>query len=82
MITTVELTLYPLQDEYLPVIKQFIEHLHSYEGIQLQTVPTCTIMMGEHDLIFDVLKTATRWSKEHQGKVVFVSKILPGYEAL
>lgn len=82
MITTVELTLYPLQDEYLPIIKQFIEHLHSYAGLTLQTVPTCTIMMGEHEAVFSALQDATRWSFEQQGKVVFVSKILPGYQAL
>lgn len=81
MKTSVELTLYPLKDNYLPLIKAFIEHLHSYEGLSLQTFPTATIMIGEHAVVMQALSDAIAWHTENQGKAVFVSKILPNYEA-
>lgn len=79
---SIELTLYPLQDEYLPIIQAFINKLNSYKGLKLQTFPTATILSGDYDTAMDCLKDALRWSAEHQGKAVFVAKILPNYEAL
>lgn len=79
---TVELTLYPLQDNYLPVIQGFIEKLNTYEGLKIQTFPTATIIGGDYDLVMDCLKESVRWNTEHQGKAVFVAKLLPNYEAI
>lgn len=79
---SVELTMYPLQDQYLPVIEAFIEHLNTYDGLKVETFPTATILMGGHDVVMETLKDAMVWSHEQQGKAVFVAKFLPGYEAL
>ena len=37
-----EITMYPLQDKYLPIIENFIDHLKSYKDITLEVFPTCT----------------------------------------
>ena len=79
---SVELTLYPLQDEYLQIIQAFIEKLNSYQGLKIQTFPTATIIGGDYDAVMDCLKESLRWSTENQGKAVFVAKILPNYEAI
>lgn len=79
---SVELTMYPLQDEYLLPIKTFINHLNTYEDLKVETVPTATILMGDYDVVMAALNDAMRWSHETLGKAVFVAKFLPGYEAL
>lgn len=82
MILSAEITMYPLQDEYLSAIQAIIKKLNTYDGIQIQTFPTATILMGDYDLVMDALKEAMRWSVEECGKAVFVTKFLPGYSAL
>lgn len=82
MLLSAEITMYPLQEEYIPVIRAFIEKLNTFENLQVETVPTATILMGDYDVVMEVLKEAMRWSHEHQGKAVFITKFLPGYEAL
>lgn len=82
MLLSAEITMYPLQEEYIPVIQSFIEKLNTYSDLKVQTVPTATIIMGEFDVVMDVLKDAMKWSREQQGKAVFITKFLPGYEAL
>lgn len=82
MKASLELTLYPLQDNYLPDITAFIAHLNSYSDLSLQTFPTATVICGDYDTVMDCLKAAVRWNTEQQGKAVFVAKILPNYEAL
>ena len=79
---SVELTMYPLQDDYLPKIQGFIEKLAGASGIKRETFPTCTVMTGEHDEVMDLLSSMMKWSHENLGKAVFVAKFLPGYEAL
>ena len=36
---SIELTAYPLEDKYLPVIENFIEHLKNYKNIKLEVYP-------------------------------------------
>ena len=77
-----EITMYPLQDEYLPAIQAVIKKLNTYPDIQVQTFPTATIVMGEYEHVMAVLTEVMRWSVEHCGKAVFVTKFLPNYSAL
>tara|TARA_Y100001936_G_C15797176_1_gene519571 strand:- start:420 stop:668 length:249 start_codon:yes stop_codon:yes gene_type:complete len=79
---SVELTAYPLEDKYLPVIEKFIEHLRSYKNIKLEVFPTCSVLFGKHDDVMDVLSLSIKWSVENKKKIVFVSKFLPDYEAI
>ena len=79
---SVELTAYPLEDKYLPVIEKFIEHLRGYKNIKLEVFPTCSVLFGKHDDVMDVLSLSIKWSVENKKKIVFVSKFLPDYEAI
>lgn len=78
---SVEITLYPLQDDYLPIIKACIEKINSFEGLDINTVPTATIVVGEYQDVMSMLNDVIAWSFEQFGKCVFVAKFLPGYEA-
>ena len=33
---SIELTAYPLEDEYLPVVEKYIKHLRSYKNIKIE----------------------------------------------
>lgn len=81
MILSAEITLYPLQDDYLPIIKATINKLNSFSNISIYTVPTATILIGEYDEVMDAIKETVKWSYESYGKCVFITKYLPGYEA-
>lgn len=78
---SVELTLYPLQDNYLDIIKATITKLNQYSAIEVHTFPTATILIGDYEHLMDVLKDCMRWSVEEFGKCVFIAKFLPNYEA-
>lgn len=81
MIMTAEITMYPFQENYIPPIRAFIDKLAASENLQVDTFPTCTVLVGEYDLIMDVLKEAMAWSHRESGNAVFVSKFIPGYPA-
>ena len=74
--------MYPLQDKYLPIIENFIHHLKSYKGITLEVFPTSTVVMGDFDVVMQVISSSIKWSADNKDKAVFVAKFLPNYEAL
>ena len=79
---SIELTAYPLEDEYLPVVEKYIKHLRSYKNIKIEVFPTCSVLFGKHDDVMEALSSSIKWSVENKNKVVFISKFLPNYEAI
>lgn len=75
---TVELSLYPLSENYVPVIRDFITRLRTYKDLEIVTNATSTQIVGEHAYIFEILskETAITFSSGH---CVFVMKVL-GFE--
>ena len=78
---TVEISMYPVRDDYLPPIKDFIARLNEYSQLEVETTPTATRVLGEYDDVMDMLKTTIAASHEKFGTCVFVTKFIPGYEA-
>ena len=78
MTLTAELSLYPFNPDYIPPIKGFIAFLNDVDGLHVETHATCTIISGEDQLVFDTLRDGLRWCSDQHGKVVLVSKFLPG----
>ncbi len=81
MQVSIDISLYPNQQDFIPPIKDFIEQLNQYTDIDVQTFPTATIVIGDFDRVMDILKTEIKAYREKHGMGVFVTKILPGYEA-
>lgn len=71
-----EITMYPLQDKYLPIIEDFIDHLKIYKDITLEVFPTCTVIMGNFDVVMEVVSSSIKWSTNNRDKAVFVAKFL------
>ncbi|MCC5880546.1 MAG: thiamine-binding protein [Idiomarina sp.] len=50
-----EISLYPLADEYISVIKGFVERLATYEDIEVHTNTMSTQIFGEFRRVMQVL---------------------------
>lgn len=72
----VELSLYPLVNEYIPPIKAFIERLHQHPGITVSTSSTSTELTGEYTTVMTVLGEEMQRTHEEVGQAVFVAKFL------
>lgn len=79
---SVDISLYPNQENFIPPIKDFIDQLNQYDDVQVQTFPTSTVVMGDFDRVIDILKVEMKAHREKHGMGVFVTKFLPAYEAL
>ncbi len=77
-----ELTFYPFTPDFKLPIKDIIRQLNTYSGVRVETFPTASVVMGEHDAVMAALSDCMRWSYEKYGRCVFLAKFLPGYAAL
>jgi len=82
MLSTVEISLYPNDKDFIPPIKSFIARLNKYPEFKIQTFPTATIVMGEHYHLMRVLAEETKAHRQEHGMGIFVMKLIPEYEAL
>ncbi|WP_095499539.1 hypothetical protein [Paraferrimonas haliotis] len=75
---TVEISMYPLHDDYLTPIKWFIERLASYPNIERNTTATCTQVQGDFDEVMAMLSVEMKAGYQKFGKAIFVCKFLQG----
>lgn len=73
---SVEISKYPLADDYIPAIKSFIDRLNQVEGLTIVTNTMSTQVFGDYDLVMDTLKEEIRLSWEQFGKSIFVCKFI------
>jgi len=52
-----EITMYPLQDNYLNKIEAFLEQLSKDKQVKRQTFPTCTVLTGNYDDVINLIAT-------------------------
>ena len=76
MKASVDISLYPLADEYIPAIKEFIERVQQYPQIAVVRNDLSTQLYGDIDQIMDLLKIEVKLSWEKYGKGIFVIKLL------
>lgn len=74
----VDISLYPLDADYVPPIKDFIERLNRAPGLRVETNAISTQVAGEHDAVFAALAAETRTTFEGGSRAVFVLKVLGG----
>ncbi len=72
---TVELSLYPITENYIVSIREFIARLKTYKGIEIVTNAISTQIVGEHAYVFEVLAKETALTFA-SGQNVFVMKVL------
>ena len=72
----VELSLYPLVNDYVGPIKAFIERLNSYSNLTVITCSTSTQVRGDYTEVMQVLGAEMQRTHEEVGQAVFVAKFL------
>jgi uncharacterized protein YqgV (UPF0045/DUF77 family) len=75
---TAELSLYPLQEEYIPIIQAFIEALRKYPDIVIVSNAMSTQICGEYEQIFALIREELAVSFQRFGKQVLVCKFIVG----
>lgn len=74
---TIEISLYPVCDNYLAVIKAFIAKLKAYENISILCNNVSTQISGDYDVIMQILHKEVKDVFLEQ-RSVFVVKFLEG----
>ena len=75
MKVAVDISLYPLDAEFIPPIKDVIDRLNSHAGLDVRTNAMSTQMVGEFDAVMDALKTEIGTTFDRIPKGVFVLKM-------
>ena len=74
----VDISLYPLDADYVPPIKDFIERLNRHTGLSVATNAMSTQVAGDHDAVFAALAAETKATFAGSERAVFVLKVLGG----
>tara|TARA_R110002110_G_scaffold91264_2_gene237562 strand:+ start:184761 stop:185015 length:255 start_codon:yes stop_codon:yes gene_type:complete len=79
MTLTAELSLYPLQENYISIIQAFIEDLRSEDlGLTVVTNAMSTQICGDWDIVMSRISKVLHSSYEAHGRQVLVCKLIPG----
>lgn len=74
-----EVSLYPLSNDFLPPIEDFISRINQHEGITVWTNDLSTQIFGDYDRVMEVYNSEMKRSFESKDKMVFIVKFLsPG----
>ncbi len=76
MKVAVDISLYPLDADYIPPIKDVIERLNDYDAIEVWTNAMSTQLFGEFDDVMAALKQEIGTTFEQLPKAVFAIRIL------
>jgi uncharacterized protein YqgV (UPF0045/DUF77 family) len=75
MKTSVEISYYPLDQEFIPPIKDFIERINKYDGLIAKTNGMSTQVFGDYDLVMEALTHEIKQSFRNPHSV-FVMKVI------
>lgn len=87
MQTAVDISYYPLTEDYEAPIIQFIQNLKKYPGLKVATNQLTTQVSGEYDVVMTAVQAAMKSSLTKGPKASFVLKVLnveiePGKEVV
>jgi uncharacterized protein YqgV (UPF0045/DUF77 family) len=72
----VEVSLYPLDRQFVPPIRDFIERLNADPALKVVTNSMSTQVFGDFDAVLPALQREMRVTLAREPKVVFVMKVL------
>ena len=78
MSVSVDISLYPLKENFITPIDDFIASLQKYENIEVRTNSISTQLFGEYDTIMDILKKEISKTFDIEKNVVLNVKIVNG----
>ncbi len=82
MKVAVDISLYPLDADFIPPIKDVIDRLNLHDDIEVWTNAMSTQVVGEFDIVMDAIKQEIGTTFEQIPKGVFVMKMFnnPGQQ--
>jgi uncharacterized protein YqgV (UPF0045/DUF77 family) len=72
----VDISLYPIADDFIPPIDDVIERFNSHESLEVITNPMSTQIYGEYDVVMAALNREIKATFESSPRAVFAIKIL------
>ena len=76
MKVAVDISLYPLQEDFIPPIKDVIARLNQHDTLEVTTNPMSTQIRGDYDEVMRALQNEVRKTFERVPKAVFAIRIL------
>lgn len=76
MRVAVDISLYPLDADFIPPIKDVIERLNGYPELEVVTNPMSTQLRGDYDDVMAALNKEIKATFDRVPKAVFAMKIL------
>lgn len=76
MQVAVDISLYPLDADFIPHIKDVIQRLAQHEGIEVERNRMSTQLRGDFEVVMPALTQEIRATFKNVPKAVFVIKIL------
>lgn len=75
MKVAVDISLYPLDADFIPPIKDVIDRLNAHDGLEVWTNAMSTQVVGDFDQVMDALKAEIGTTFDRIPKGVFVMKM-------
>ena len=76
MRVAVDISLYPLADDFIPPIKDVIERLNANSSVEVVTHSMSTQIRGDYDVVMAALNQEIKKTFDQCPKAVFAIKIL------
>lgn len=76
MRVAVDISMYPLDKDFIPPIQDVIDRLNTHPALEVSTNAMSTQIRGEYDEVMQALQREIRVSFETVPKAVFAIKIL------
>ena len=72
----VDISLYPLDEDFIPPIKDIIDRLSQHDGVEVEYNRMSTQLRGDFDIVMPALTKEIRTTFENVPKAVFTIKML------
>ena len=82
MQVTIDVSMYPNKEDFIPPIKGFIKQINSYSNLKIITFPTSTVVQGEYHHAMNSVKETILVCQKKFENAVYVMKVIPNYKAL
>jgi uncharacterized protein YqgV (UPF0045/DUF77 family) len=82
MQVTIDISMYPNKEDFIPPIKGFIKTINTYSNLKITTFPTSTVVQGEYHYAMNSVKETILVCHQKFNNAVYVMKVIPNYKAL
>ena len=82
MQVTIDISMYPNREDFIPPIKGFIDKINRFDSLKVTTFPTSTVVQGDFEHAMAAVQDTIGECYREFNMAIYVAKIIPGYEAL